>query len=258
MNKIVSLQAFSDNYIWVLINSNSTAVVVDPGDAAPVLNYLNENQLTLAAIFITHHHYDHTDGITALLNHKKVPVYGGWNEPISHLSHPLREGDTLDLDHCRMGKYRVLEIPGHTLGHIAYVGEGRVFSGDTLFTAGCGKIFEGTAPQMFNSLQKLKSLPVTTEVFCGHEYTLANLKFAQVVEPENQEIKKRLEKVREQRENGVATVPATMELELKTNPFLRTHEAAVVLAAERHAGRTLRDEVEVFAEIRHWKNGFKP
>lgn len=261
MIEIIRIEAFQDNYIWLLRDENSSVVVVDPGDASPVLSYLLQHKLKLSAILITHHHHDHCGGVKELLSQFNVPVYGGAHEPIPHLTHPLKEGDLLDLgmtnaEHPAGFSFKILEIPGHTLGHIAYVGGGMLFCGDTLFTAGCGRIFEGTADQMLHSLNKLKSLPHNTQVYCGHEYTVANLQFALQVEPENEDIKSRLNESIIKRQKGLATVPATLAIELKTNPFLRSDLLDVKEAASVHANRRLITETEVFAEIRHWKNNF--
>ncbi len=256
MEKILRLEAFLDNYIWVLLGPHSNAVVVDPGDATPVLETLKLRNLNLTAILVTHHHFDHCGGVTQLLNKYNVPVYGGHREPIPHLSNPLKEGDDLKLDSIGVS-FKILEIPGHTLGHIAYVCEDRkLFSGDTLFTAGCGKLFEGTPEQMLSSLSKLKALPKNIEVYCGHEYTLNNLRFAMAVEPDNTDIKERFEETKTLRGLGKSTVPASIGTELRTNPFLRTDQAAVIAAAEQYAKQKLNSETEVFRVIREWKNHF--
>lgn len=256
MEKILRLEAFLDNYIWVLLGPNSNAVVVDPGDAAPVLEALKLRNLNLTAILVTHHHFDHCGGVTQLLSKYDVPVYGGHREPIPHLSNPLKEGDELKLDSIGVN-FKILEIPGHTLGHIAYVGDDRrLFSGDTLFTAGCGKLFEGTPEQMLSSLSKLKALPKHYEVYCGHEYTLNNLRFAMAVEPMNEDIKKRFEETKKLRGLCKSTVPASIGTELKTNPFLRTDQKEVIEAAENYAKQKLENETEIFRVVREWKNNF--
>ncbi len=256
MLQVYRIPAFQDNYIWLLVNPKTKrGVVVDPGDATPVLATIQENNITLADILITHHHADHTGGIAELLAHTKIPVYGCYREPIQHLSHPLKEQDLLTLTALEI-TFKILEIPGHTLGHIAYWGDGKLFCGDTLFTGGCGRIFEGTATQMLSSLTKLKNLPDDTLVYCGHEYTEANLRFALTVEPHNQKILQRYNTVKEERSDGKATVPSPLSLELETNPFLRTHIPEVKKAAESYSGTALSNETDIFAVIRNWKNNF--
>lgn len=256
MTKIIGIPAFHDNYIWVLFNPKGQAVVVDPGEADQIIEYLKKYHLTLVAILITHHHFDHSGGIAKLLRHQKVPVYGGHQEPIDLMTHPVREGDLIPLEGLNL-TLNVLEIPGHTLGHVAYVGNNLLFSGDTLFTAGCGRLFEGSAAQMLSSLTTLKSLDPQTQVYCGHEYTLANLHFATEVEPDNEKITSRLEAVLALRHQGLQTVPSALAEELATNPFLRCEHPDVIRAAEKHAKRPLHDAVEVFASLRQWKDHFK-
>ncbi len=255
MTTIIPLPALNDNYIWMMVHPDEPlAAVVDPGDAKPVIEALKEQQLTLTAILITHHHWDHTNGISKLLEYSHVPVYGPANDPV-HCSRPLKAGDKIYLDELQ-ATLKVLDIPGHTLGHIAYVGEGLLFSGDTLFTGGCGKVLEGTASQMHHSLSQLAALPSETLVYCGHEYTEANLRFAKAVEPNNPDLSARIVEVAEKRAKNQPTVPAPLGLELKTNPFLRCHIPEVIESASKHVGQSLHDPVEVFAAIRSWKNEF--
>ncbi|MEE9451160.1 MAG: hydroxyacylglutathione hydrolase [Gammaproteobacteria bacterium] len=254
--EIKPIPAFRDNYIWTLINrDNQSAVCVDPGDAEPVIAILAQEDLKLTAILITHHHWDHTNGIKKLVKHFQAPVFGPHKEAIPKLTHPLQEGDEITLDELDLS-LTVLEIPGHTLGHIAFTNQKLVFCGDTLFTAGCGRIFEGTVDQMYNSLQKLSRLPEETLVYCGHEYTEANLNFAMAVEPQNQAIQKRLQQVRQQRQQKQATVPATLQVEHLTNPFLRTEQQSVKEAAERITDKQLATPMDVFSTIRQWKDRF--
>jgi hydroxyacylglutathione hydrolase len=259
MLEIIRIPAFKDNYIWLLVNRKTNmAAVVDPGDANPVLEVLQNQQIKLAAILITHHHRDHSGGIAGLLEKFPVNVFGPALEVIPHCSHPLQEGDVFSLESLE-AQFSVLDIPGHTKGHIAYVGNNpchSVFCGDTLFTGGCGRLFEGTAEQMLNSLNKLKRLPKDTLVYCGHEYTLTNLKFAQTLEPENPDIQHRLQKVSELRADHQATVPSLLEIELKTNPFLRTQFPAIIRAANQFSGRSLSKESEIFMAIRTLKDNF--
>ena len=252
--QIIPLPAFRDNYIW-LLRAGSHAVVVDPGDAAPVLRYLADEGLSLAAILITHHHPDHVGGVLALLDHARVPVYGPALEQIPGLTHPVGEDDVVSLP-ALDASLRVLDIPGHTAGHVGYYAEPALFCGDTLFAAGCGRIFEGTPAQMFESLQKLAALPGDTQVYCTHEYTLSNLAFAAAVEPDNPAIAERIARCEAVRVGQRPTVPFPLAGERLSNPFLRAHEASVARQAEARAGRALASPVEVFAVLREWKNVF--
>jgi hydroxyacylglutathione hydrolase len=250
--EVVPVSAFKDNYVWTLRNATHAAVV-DPGEARPVLDYLAREKLKLAAILATHHHPDHVGGIAELLRSFKVPVYGPKNEPIATLTHPVSEGDTVTLPELGVS-FSVLDIPGHTRAHIAYYGAGALFCGDTLFACGCGRLFEGTAEQMYTSLGKLRALPDDTKVYCGHEYTLANIGFAKSVEPQNAALAARENRDRALRQAGKPTVPSTMREEKATNPFLRCSEPAVVESVNKYLGKRVSDPVRVFAAIREWKN----
>ena len=256
MTTIIPIPAFADNYIWVLRNGG-VAAVVDPGDAAPVIAHFERERLELCAILTTHHHGDHVGGNRALLARWPVPVFGPARETIPGRTHALAEGDAITVPAIGL-EFAVLDIPGHTAGHIAYVARDAaaplVFCGDTLFAVGCGRLFEGTPPQMVKSLAKLAALPAPTQVFCGHEYTLANLRFARAVEPANVSLPERQAREQQKRDLGEPTLPSTIGQERATNPFLRIDEPAVRAAAERRAGRVLADRVAVFAEIRAWKN----
>ena len=257
MLKVSAARAFADNYIW-LIHSPRDArqvVAVDPGEARPVEEQLVAG-LQLAGILITHRHADHVGGVEQLLRHRRVPVFGPAAEKVPGRAHPLQEGDTAAFSALEL-TFTALDIPGHTIGHIAYVGHSAVFCGDTLFSAGCGRVFEGTSEQMVGSLAKLASLPDETQVYCGHEYTVANLKFARLVEPENTASVEYLEECQARRTRGEATVPSTMRRERNVNPFLRCHRHSVKQAAEAKAGRGLQNDTEVFAVIREWKDGFR-
>ena len=254
MAAIIPIRAFADNYIW-LLREGATAAVVDPGDAAPVIAYLDREGIALSAILATHHHGDHVGGVLDLVARWPVPVFGPARETIPGRTHALAEGNSITVP--GMGcRFSVLDIPGHTSGHIAYVGDDILFCGDTLFAAGCGRLFEGTPAQMVASLDKLAALPETVSVYCGHEYTLSNLKFALVVEQGSQALLAREVRERSKRERGLPTLPSTIAEERLTNPFLRTGEAVICSAAERHAGRPLANRVAVFAELRAWKNAF--
>src|SRR5687768_2757510 len=249
---VVPVSAFKDNYIWTLRNA-SHAAVVDPGEAPPVLEFLEREGLRLAAILATHHHADHVGGIAEILAVHPVPVYGPKNEPIATLTRAVAEGDRVRIPELDV-EFSVLDIPGHTRAHIAYYGAGSLFCGDTLFACGCGRLFEGTADQMYASLQKLRALPDDTKVYCGHEYTLANIGFAKGVEPRNSALAARERRDRELRASGRPTLPSTLREEKATNPFLRCTEPAVVDSVNKYLGQRVSDPVRVFAAIREWKN----
>jgi hydroxyacylglutathione hydrolase len=252
MLDIVPIPAFRDNYMWTLRDAKHAAVV-DPGEAAPVLAYLAKEKLTLVAILATHHHPDHVGGIAELVAARKVPVFGPKGEPIPELTHPVGQGDTAKIAEFS-ASFDVLGIPGHTRAHVAYYGLGSLFCGDTLFACGCGRVFEGTPEQMLQSLDKLAALPDATKVYCGHEYTLANIQFARNVDPDNQALAAREEQVRKLRDAGKPSLPSTLGEERATNPFLRCAEPAVVESANKYLGARVADPVRVFAAIRDWKN----
>ncbi len=259
MLDVTPIPAFSDNYIWCLHHSGHTdAVVVDPGDAAPVLAALESRGLQLAGVIITHHHFDHTGGLDDLLAQHQVPVWGPANPAIPQISERLGEGDRVDI----LGiEWRVLEVPGHTLDHIAFYADDTgaepcLFCGDTLFAGGCGRVFEGNPAMMLGSLEKLAALPAATRVFCAHEYTMANLAFAAAVEPGNESLQARIAHDQGLRDRDVPTVPSTVGLERDTNPFLRCAQPAVaekMVAEQRSASK---DPVSVFAAVRGWKDNF--
>jgi len=251
---IVALRAFQDNYIWCLRRGRA-AVVVDPGDAAPVLAYLSSEALQLHAILTTHHHADHVGGNARLLAQYNVPVFGPAREKIPGVTQTLREGDAIEVPGLDL-QLEVLDVPGHTAGHIAYHGAGVLFCGDTMFSCGCGRLFEGSAAQMYSSLSKFAALPRHTLVYCAHEYTLANLRFARAADPDNAAIDEREVAARAALAAGNPSVPSTIQSELAANPFLRAGEPALMESASRRAGHPLTDPVEVFATLRRWKDGF--
>ena len=257
MTSIIPIPAFRDNYIWA-VRRGTLAAVVDPGDAAPVLAWLDANGVELSAILATHHHADHVGGVPALRARYDVPVFGPAHERIPACTHPLGEGDRIAVPGIDL-LLSVFDIPGHTAGHIAYYTmppEPLVFCGDTLFAAGCGRIFEGTPEQMWTSLSKLAALDESTRVYCGHEYTLANLRFAAAVEPGSKDIEARVVNERDKRERDLPTLPSTIGAERATNPFLRAALPGVNARAAAHAQRPMRDAVDTFATLREWKNGF--
>lgn len=256
MTNIVAIPAFDDNYIWLLLNGDDSALVVDPGDPAPVEQFLEQQALALSGILITHHHFDHVGGLKALKDRHKCTVYGPINPSIDGIDHALSAGDRVTVGDY---SFEVLAVPGHTLDHIAYYqadAAPAVFCGDTLFAGGCGRIFEGDPAMMHSSLQQLAALPVETAVYCAHEYTLANLAFARAADPHNADLERREINARELRASGIPTVPSTIGLELATNPFLRSSNADLasgLVAAGRGAGD---GAVDVFAGLRAWKDDF--
>lgn len=258
--EIHRLPAFHDNYLWLVANTQTgEALAIDPGDAAVVSLSLKSLGLHLHAILITHHHPDHIGGLAELKKAFNPRVYGPNTARIPLIETTLVEGDELKL----LGiSFKVLETPGHTLDHIVYYADiaskGPVlFCGDTLFAAGCGRLFEGTAEQMLVSLEKLCKLPKETQIYCAHEYTLANLKFAVAVEPGNLQTTARLQEVESMRSQGLATIPTNLGVELMTNPFLRISESEVRRAASLVGGHPMVDRAEIFAVIRQWKDRFQ-
>ncbi len=249
--EISFIPAFKDNYIW-LLTEGERAAVVDPGDAGPVRERLRARGLRLETILVTHHHADHQGGVAALAEEWQAAVLGPADEAIDGRTRALAGGETIDV----LGqRFSVLAVPGHTAGHIAYLMPGAVFCGDTLFGAGCGRLFEGTPAQMADSLGKLAALPEETRIHCAHEYTAANLRFAAAVEPDNPAIAARQGRVERLRAAGQASVPSLLAEEKATNPFLRCREPAVVAAARRH-GAASDGPVAVFAALRAWKDVF--
>lgn len=252
--QVYPVKAFRDNYIWT-IHNETHAVVVDPGESQPVIDFLKSKKLNLLAILITHHHPDHIGGIKNLTDRQDIPVYGPKTETIPSITHKLVEGDSVCLSALDM-TLKVLDIPGHTAGHIAYVDDHRLFCGDTLFSCGCGRIFEGSPPQMFHSIEKLTALPDSTNVYCTHEYTLSNIKFARIVEPDNKDLENYEKIVEHKLANKQVSLPTSIGLEKTINPFLRCKEPSVIQAAQTQSKTPVSNEIEVFATIRSWKDKF--
>ena len=257
MLTLIPIPAFTDNYLW-LLHDGQRALVVDPGDAAPVLRKLAELKLKLDAILVTHHHADHTGGVDELRHATSATVYGPATENIPKPYDMLGEGDVV---HAAGVDFRVIDVPGHTAGHIAYYAPGvdgkpLLFCGDTLFSAGCGRLFEGTPAQMLASLDKLAALPGNTVVCCTHEYTLSNLRFAVAVDPANQDLANYQAHCIELRKHNQPTLPTSVSQELLINPFLRTRHSALISSA-RQFDASAHDDTSVFAAIRQWKNQFK-
>lgn len=256
MLNIFAIPAFTDNYIWTIVNGKE-AIVIDPGDAKPVIDTFKEKDLTLTKILITHHHFDHCGGIEELRKRFNVKVFGPEGNHIKGITNPIRERESIDI----FGEsFEAISTPGHTDDQLGYYCGKHIppilFSGDTLFAAGCGRLFEGTPLQMYDSLYLYSQLPKETLIYCGHEYTESNLNFALSVEPKNDRIKKRLEEVKELRKKNLITLPSTIDIERKTNPFMRCEEDSVCKAANTYLGKELKTPVDIFATIRNWKDNY--
>jgi hydroxyacylglutathione hydrolase len=254
--KIEAIPILQDNYVWAVHNGHS-AILVDPGEAGPILAWLRDRGMTVKAILVTHHHYDHVGGIAELLDQASIPVYGPARGAVK--TAPASEGETLDYSDIGL-IFKVIDTPGHTLDHVCYLGQetqsGRshLFCGDTLFSCGCGRLFEGTPAEMYTSLTRLAQLPDDTQIYCAHEYTLANIAFALEVEPDNPALIARHAEALALRKQGKATLPVSIGRECNTNPFLRCDLPALVVAASQHVKRPLKPGAETFAAIRAWKD----
>lgn len=249
-----ALPALSDNYIWTLTGADGRAVIVDPSEAGPVEQAIASG-LRPCAILVTHHHHDHIGGVEELATRYSLPVYAPNDPRIACASTRVDEGDEVILDEAGL-RFAVMHVPGHTTSHVAYVGEGVVFTGDTLFSLGCGRLFEGTPAQMLDSLNRLAALPSDTQVCCGHEYTLANAVFAKVVDPGNAALDARIVGARAERAAGRPSLPISIASERATNPFLRCDNADVAAQVAAHCGSSASDVLDTFAALRRWKDGF--
>ncbi|WP_251359290.1 hydroxyacylglutathione hydrolase [Kangiella sp. TOML190] len=255
--KIEPIKAFTDNYIWALHHPTQQRLcVVDPGDSQPVFDYLEEHQLKLDSILITHYHNDHIGGVKALKQATGARVYGSVHDNLDFVDEALNEPESIVIFDDQY-QFEILHVPGHTLGHIAYYEPHRqwLFCGDTLFKAGCGRMFEGEPKQFYQSLQKLAQLPPQTQVYCTHEYTLSNLAFAESVEPDNQVVKQLIAESQQRRKQQQATLPSTIASELASNPFLRCDQAPVIKAAHS-ADPAAKHDWQIFATIRRLKDNF--
>lgn len=256
MIDVFPILAMTDNYIWIINNTDTNhCLIVDPGEAQPVLEILQQRHLIPEAILLTHHHHDHTHGVAEIVQKFSLPVYGPKNDNIIAVTQPLTNNDKIKFAKLDL-EFVIFELPGHTKGHIAYYGNKMLFPSDTLFSAGCGRVFEGTLQEMYNSLAKLAALPDDTKIYPAHEYTQANLRFALAVEPKNQAIIDHLKNCQLLQQKGKPTLPTTLAFEKRINPFLRCQSQAVIEAAQQHAQEKLTNPVAVFQVLRQWKDNF--
>lgn len=252
MLTVSSIPALKDNYIWLIQNLKKECIIVDPGDALPVFKYIKENHLKLKGIFITHHHYDHTDGVTDILaQYPEIIIYGPDSKRFNFVTHPLKDNAQFQaLD----ATFTVYSTPGHTIDHIVFYHPNMLFCGDTLFSVGCGRLFEGTPAQLLKSLDKIKKLPDNTNIYCAHEYTESNIKFALKVDPLNASLKKHANIVANLRANKETTLPSSLGLEKKINPFLRIEDKNIILAVKDRTKST--NQADILAALRSWKDNF--
>jgi hydroxyacylglutathione hydrolase len=259
--KVSMIKAFSDNYIWAISsNLGHNMALVDPGDANVCIEFIEQQKLQLSSILITHHHADHVGGIKKLVDYCKskqwpLTIYGPESENIPHCDVALSESTKVELTDLAL-EFDIIDLPGHTSGHIAYLSQDNLFCGDTLFSGGCGRLFEGTPSEMLCSLEKLSALPERTQVYCAHEYTQANLNFALSVEPDNTELVDYYNQVLQKREQDIATIPTSIMLEKKINPFLRCNEPSLMTSAAEFSGDKVNDKLQTFTIIRSWKDNF--
>lgn len=256
MVNILTIKSFNDNYIWLIKDSQSQhCIVVDPGDAGPVLEIVAAQQLVVDAIILTHRHYDHIDGVEALLSESDETIAVYSKDKLFSKSLLVKEGQVLSFFGGRFS-LNVMEVPGHTLDHVAYYNKELLFCGDTLFSAGCGRVFEGTFAQMFAALSRLAGLPDTTQVYCAHEYTQNNLIFAFHLEPKNEQLLKYIQLVSKKRQQGLATIPTTIGLEKALNPFLRCQQSSLVNSLQKQLAIELSDPLSCFTALRKYKDHF--
>lgn len=255
MLTIHPIPAFTDNYIWCLYN-DTYAYVVDPGEHQPVIDFLQANNLTLAGILVTHHHNDHIGGIRQLIaQYQDIPIWGPATERFPFVNRRVKENDTIELAQIGI-TLQVWEVPGHTLDHIAYVNDAGLFCGDTMFSAGCGRLFEGNAKQMQENFDRFRTLPESTKVYCTHEYTLSNLEFALAAWPNNGKITEYQTWATEQQAHHKPTLPSSIAQEIQINPFMNTNNADIKINAERHFSAKFETPNDVFAALRQWKDTF--